>query len=146
MPKCRKCNSQLNRYQKDMCPICGEKHPFNVDEDYTIDFTQEISQVGSDVPESKVLPKKKKVYCLFATFLGIFGIHLFYIKQKKNALIWLLMNMAALVLISLIVSFLMESAFGILITFGALYLFNLVFGITTFFRKDLKDGDGEFLI
>ena len=146
MPKCRVCGSHLTRYQKEVCPICGERNPFAESDHYTADLTQVVQSVKKEELPSTYNPYSKRLFTILAATCGFFGIHLFYIKRNIHAAIWLTACVILSVGSGLLSFFLMDKNWlGFLIGFGSIYLVNIIFGIVTIFSRDIKDGNGEFL-
>ena len=136
----------MTRYQKDVCPICGERNPFDSTEHYTTDLTQVVQTIKKEQLAGEYKYCSKKKYSFLAILIGISAAHLFYIQKRNSAVIWLSMNLLAIGVVGALLFFLMDkNGFGFLISFGAAYLLNIIFGFVTFFLKDLKDGNGEFL-
>ena len=51
MPICRNCGARIEKFNKDICPICGEKKPLEGVNSETVEITGQID------PNNKVLTK-----------------------------------------------------------------------------------------
>ncbi len=145
MPKCRKCGTRLTKFEKDRCPVCGIENPFEGVSSETIEIT---SQLDVNKEEFKDFhPTKRIIAFTLFTLLGWLGVGFFYTKMKKVALIWLLCNLAIIAGLFLILYFSahMNVIWAILIPLFIIYGFNIVVAFFYLFKKDLKDGNGEFL-
>ena len=92
MPKCRFCGESITKFDKDICPFCGEKKPLEGVDNATIDITQFIETLPEEDKHIKFKQHKKIVNILLCMFLGYFSADLFYIGFKKIGLIRLLIN------------------------------------------------------
>ena len=54
MPNCRNCGSRLSKFDKDICPVCGFKHPLDGVSSETQEVTSEISFYKGELKTSKV--------------------------------------------------------------------------------------------
>ena len=131
-----------------MCPICGEKNPFEGVVHDTNDLTVVIEKVNSDPSYTQdYKPKRKLTYALLAMFFGFVAMHLFYVKKTRNMIIWFFMNLAGYAFISLILFFVLDYNYMVfLYVFLGVFVFNLINGIMILCQKDLTDNDGEFLV
>ena len=146
MPFCKSCGSRISRFDKELCPICGTKKPLEGASSDTVEITTELDIHNKD---------SKKVYnghfrldtFLWFMLLGWTGAGFFYLNFKKRAIIWLIAN--------LIVIGGLLALFGILIgfnnwivyvaPFAAVYLINIGVAIYYLCKRDVKDGNGEFI-
>ena len=85
MPKCRYCGAQISKFDKDICPMCGEKKPLDGVLDETVDFTHVLDAV-SDTKE-EVNFKSRIVAGILAILFGFLGAHNFYVGKYRLAFI-----------------------------------------------------------
>ena len=143
MPRCKNCQSEITKFDTDICPVCGEPHP--IDPNYeTIDVTSYIKpQEGYDLYHSK----SRKTAALLCLFLGYFGVHDFYLGFQKRGLIELFSSLVLIGGVGSLFFFLnlIPNAFAYLIPFLALWLCYIALSFFYFKKDNLKDGHGEFL-
>ena len=84
MPKCRYCGNEINRLDKEVCPLCGAKNPLEGISDETVDYTHVINTVEDD--EREIVCKSKVLAGVLAITLGFLGVHNFYLAKYKLAL------------------------------------------------------------
>lgn len=143
MPICKNCNSRISNFDKDICPVCGYQKPLSGVTSETIEITTKID-LGDKRFEFRQV--KKKLVLLFFILLGFTGAGFFYMKHKKFGFIYLAANLIFIGLGGLLISLLPNMMpFGFLITLGASYVINVVLGLILYFKKGLKDGEGEFI-
>ena len=145
MPNCRHCGARIEKFHKDRCPICGELNPLDGVSSETIEITSQIQK--SDIEYKKLKIKKKKTFCILSCLLGWTGAAFFYIKHKKPGFIWLIGNTLMIGLLFLLL-FLFKTHIAIClgVSFGLVYLANIVFGISVLHHaSSLKDGDGNLV-
>ena len=144
MPVCKNCGNRIEKYNKDRCPICGQVDPFSerVGTE-TIEVTTSI-----DVNNEDYKPRHKKTMLILFLTLGVFGVPFFYIYQKKSGLIFLLINMVGIGLLSFIFAFYAHLPVwgAILIGFALLYVVDAFTGLLLYFRPNLQDGRGDFIL
>ena len=144
MPRCQYCDRNIEKFETDICPYCGQKNP--IPPNYkTMDFTKNIAKIdGKDIALYK--SKSQTVYALLCLFLGFLGAHNWYIKKPTLAAVDISITIVVLGGLGSILCFATPlRGFGYLIAFTALFL---GFACLAFIlkRKDSpKDGDGEFL-
>ena len=145
MPKCKNCGTRLSKFDKDMCPVCGEKNPFEGVSSETIEITSNLD-INKEEFASYHPTKRIVAFVLFA-LLGFLGVGFFYTKYKKVGLIWLISNLCFIagLLLILLYAAKMEVVWSILIPLFVVYGINLFTGFFFLVKKDLKDGNGEFL-
>ena len=146
MPKCRNCNSRIDRFSKDRCPICGVEHPFDGVNSDTIEITTNIDV--DSVDQEYYRPCRKRELFLFFCLLGIFGAPYFYLKKVKEGVIQLVCNVILIGLMSFLLAYFTSLSIGyaILVSIGSMYLLNIIFGFVVVSQPNLKDGNGEFVI
>ncbi len=143
MLKCKSCHASLSRLDKDICPFCGAKKPLEGQEDVTEDITKAFDPITC---KEKIVRKKKVVAFFLTLFLGIFGVHMFYLGKKKDGLITLAASMSFIVILGLILYFTcLNNVFAFLIPYFATELLMIISSILILVRNDIVDGNGEFL-
>lgn len=149
MAHCKNCKKQIDRVaDSDICPYCGYKRP--LEEDYmTMDITQVIASQEGELAKTK----SKKAYLLLCLFLGIFGIHEFYIGKKAKGGKILLISFIVLAILFgtgfLLSYYLFKLNQPILWSLIPLGVYWIIFDIISLLindkKEDLKDSDGVFL-
>ena len=145
MPKCKYCNSRLSKFDKDICPICGAKHPLEGVSGETVEITSDLALNIEELKSFKPATKFKAMMAFI--FLGWTGFPMFYLRYILQGFIWLALNLMVFALIFLSFFFLMELGIipSLLIPIGIIYGINIIAGIIVFFKHNLKDNRGEFL-
>lgn len=145
MPKCKNCNSRIDRFNKDRCPICGVEFPFDGMSSETIEITTNIDVDGV---ETDYRPCRRKELFLFFCLLGIFGAPYFYLKKIKQGVIQLIANVVLIGLMSFLLAYFtsLDTVSSVLIALGSMYLLNIIFGVVVIMQPNLKDGNGQFVI
>ena len=145
MPKCKNCGSRITRFDKDICPICGEANPLEGVSSETIEITSNLDLSEAELKEFK--PTTRLRAFLFFVFLGFTGAPMFYLNYLNQAFIWLFLNMAFIGGFGSLFSFatILGLPWGYLIAFLIVFIINIFCGLFTFFKHNLKDGRGEFL-
>ena len=153
MPKCRYCHENITKLDREICPFCGGKKPFEGSEYLTQDITQTIDTISKD----KIKPFKqhsKKIMALYCMFLGFFGADCFYLGFKKygfyriiiNFVITAVLGTASLFLLPLINSSLVfDFYYHYIFAFIFLFIIYFILGITRFYTKNKKDSNGVFV-
>ena len=143
MPHCKNCQREIDKFNTDICPYCGEPHP--IDPGYkTMDITGNIKTLNGGKPLYHA--KSQKVYAFLCIFLGYFGIHDFYIGKAKRALPELLATLILTGGVGALLFFLAwPNAFAFLFPFALCWIFYIVMGSVLMRSGSLKDGRGEFL-
>ena len=143
MPYCRNCHQEISKFDTDICPYCGERHP--IDSHYqTMDVTRGFSSLEGqyELPKAKSL----KATRLLCAFLGYFGIHWFYIHRPKRGAVDLLLTLLVVGGIGSLLLFTPLSPVGCyLIPFFALWAVYIAEAIAMGRLDSPKDGRGEFL-
>lgn len=145
MPKCKYCGSRITRFDKDLCPICGEKDPLQGVSSETIEITSNLDLSEAELKEFKPTTKFK-AFLLFC-FIGWTGAPMFYLNYYNQALIWLFINGVIIGGLGSVFSFVtpIGAPWGYLVALSIAYVINIGAGLFTFFKHNLKDGRGEFL-
>ena len=146
MPYCKNCGARITKFEKDLCPVCGAKKPLEGASSDTVEITTEINVHDKSTRQVYDAHFRLTTFILFS-LVGFTGAGLFYLKYRKYGLMWLATNI--LVLGGLI------ALFGLLISFTSwipyvasvsiIYLINIASGICFLVKKDIKDGNGEFI-
>ena len=145
MPKCKYCGSRITRFDKDICPICGEKDPLEGVSSETIEITSNLDLSAAELKEFKPTTKFR-TFLLFC-FVGWTGAPLFYLDYYNQALIWLFLNAAFIGGVGSALSFAtaLGVPWGYIVALSIAYVINIFAGLYAFFKHNLKDGRGEFL-
>ena len=147
MPYCRNCGARITKFEKDICPVCGTRNPLDGASSDTVEIT---SQLDLGAKENRKLYKahfRLNTFIWFI-FLGWTGAGFFYLAFKKRGLIWLLCNLAVLGgLIALFALALtgVKNWLSYAAPVSVVYLVNIGVGIYYLCKKDIKDGNGEFI-
>ena len=145
MPTCKYCRSRITRFDKDICPICGVKNPLEGVTSETVEIT---SNFNLNAEELKTFRPHTKLRTLLAFIsLGWTGLPHFYLRYPLQGVLWLLINIAFLG--GFFALFYFVTSVGLILSIVIpviiVYALNISFGIFTFFKHNLKDGNGEFL-
>ena len=146
MPSCRNCGARLSKFDNDICPVCGTKKPLEGVSSETIEITSQVDL--SDFKAGQKVVRRRKMMLILSLLVGWTGAMFFYLKNKKVAILWLLLNLGFIASISLLLFSLvgLHIALALVIGFAGAYLVNIINGLIFFYRKDLKDGEGEFVV
>ena len=146
MPKCKNCNSRIDRFSKDRCPVCGVEFPFEGVSSDTIEITTNIDV--DKVDQNYYRPCRKRELFMFFALLGVFGAPFFYLKKNKEGIIQFISNIICISLMSFLLAYftVLSVGYAILISVGSMYLLNIIFGVVVVSQPNLKDGKGEFVI
>jgi len=145
MPVCKNCGARLEKFHKDMCPVCGQLDPFSDTDSETNEYTQSI--LVNDGTLKGYKPKNRINAFFFSLFLGIFGAPFFYVKRKGIAIITLIVSLLVLGGIFALGYFLchFDLVISILLPIIIALIFNIVLGLYFLYFHDLKDGDGNLM-
>ena len=146
MPSCRNCGARLSKFDSDICPVCGTKKPLEGVSSETIEITSQVDLSGFAAGQKVV--RRRKNLLLYFLLIGFTGAGFFYLKQKRNALLWLLAN---LVVIGGLFAFFyfalsLHLALAIILPILTAYVFNVGTGLIYYNLPNLKDGEGEFVV
>ena len=144
MPVCKNCGSRIDKFSKDVCPICGQVNPFS---EKTGSETVEVT-TSIDVNNEDYKPRHKKTMLILFIALGFFGVPFFYLYQKKSGLIFLLINLIGMGVIGFILGFYahLEIYAAILIAVSIFLVINSGTGLYLYFMPNLQDGRGDFVL
>ena len=144
MPRCKYCNREISKFDNDICPHCGGKHP--IEEGYA---TMDVTTAFAKKEQIELYKSKSKSkYRNLCFGLGLFGVHNFYLGFKKKGLINLISTLLIIGTIgTLLFLFALKSLpfVAYLIPIIALYIFYLIDGLLINGKNDLKDSEGVFL-
>ena len=140
---CRNCGTELG-YKEDPCKKCNYKRGFGVD--YCPDCGAETEARARKCPECKATlfvmrntkPRNRVVAALLAFFIGMFGIHNFYLGYMRRGLLQVIVSTVGLVLIPFLGAF----PLGAPIVMG---LWGLLEGYQLASGTIRVDADGNFL-
>ena len=146
MPNGKNCGARITKFDSDICPVCGFKHPIDVSKEETSDITSSFN-----LPENaniKVIKKKRIVAFLLSALVGFTGAPFYYLGYKKIGIISLISNILFISLVGLI--FILAFHFNPVISFLAIslvadYIINFIVGLSFLFIHNLKDKSGIFL-
>lgn len=150
MPKCKYCGERITKFDKEICPYCGEKNPIDESQGMTVDITEAINTIDkSDEVLKQYKTKSKVLNAVLCMFLGFFGLDLLYLGFKKRCIIRLIINVVLYLSLMITFYFTMEdktNAFMIfalpaIIVFGIWLVVGLIFLLIT----NKKDSNGVFL-
>lgn len=146
MPNCRNCGARLSKFDSDICPVCGTPKPLEGVTSETIEITSQVDL--SDFKAGQKVVRRRKMMLILSILLGWTGAMFFYLKNKKFAILWLLINLGGIAGVSLLLFTLAGLNIGLSIGLGFafVYLLNIINGLLFFVKKDLKDGEGEFVV
>ncbi|MGM9874160.1 MAG: NINE protein [Bacilli bacterium] len=146
MPNCKNCGARITKFDSDICPVCGYKHPIDRNGEETSDITSSFN-----LPENssiKVKQKKRIVTFLLSALLGFTGLPFFYLGYKKQGIISLICNVLYIAVVGIILTFVANFdplvAF-LLIALLSNYIINIIIGFIFLFKHNLKDKSGLFL-
>ena len=146
MPTCRNCGARLSKFDSDICPVCGTNKPLEGVTSETIEITSQVDLSGFAVGQKVV--RRRKTLLLYFLLIGFTGAPFFYLKQKRNAFIWLLAN---LVVIGGLFAFFffalsLHIALAIILPILTVYILNAGTALVYYYIPNLKDGEGEFVV
>lgn len=145
MPVCKHCGSRITRFDKDICPVCGEKAPLEGVSSETIEITSNFNLNEEEFKTFRPCTRFK-VFLLF-TLLGWTGAPIFYTRYVLQGFLWLLINLVIIGGAGSILAFMtpLGILWGYLIMLIAAYVINIGVGIFSYLKRNLKDNRGEFL-
>lgn len=146
MPSCRNCGARLSKFDSDICPVCGMKRPLEGVDSETVEITSQVDLSGFNDAQ-KVVRRRKKMLILSILF-GFTGVLFFYLKKAMIGAIWFLINAIFIVgiLLILLLAVKLNIVISILVPVLSSYLINIIIGLIYFFKQNLKDGEGEFVV
>ena len=147
MPYCRNCGARITKFEKDICPVCGTRNPLDGASSDTVEITSKLDVHAKDVKKEYKVHFRLNTFVWFI-FLGWTGAGYFYLNYKKLGAIWLASNLFLLLGLGALFVFVVLSPTNWLAYAAAvsvIYLINIGVGIYFLCKKDLKDGNGEFI-
>ena len=146
MPNCRNCGARLSKFDSDICPVCGTPKPLEGVSSETIEIASQVDL--SDFKAGQKVVRRRKMMLVLSLLLGWTGAMFFYLKNKKFAILWLLINLGGVAGLSVLLFTLagLHIALSIGLGFVFVYLLNAINGVLFYVKKDLKDGEGEFVV
>ena len=145
MPVCRHCGSRITKFDKDICPICGEKNPLEGVGSETVDITSNFDL--SEAELKNFHPKTRFRTLMLFAFLGWTGAPMFYLNYLQQAIIWVALNVILIAGVGSALAFFTPIGIilGYVIAFIISYAINIACGVFVYYKHNLKDGRGEFL-
>ncbi len=146
MPSCRNCGARLSKFDKDICPVCGTLKPLEGVDSETVEITSQVDLSGFQAGQKVV--RRRKTLLLYFLLLGFTGMPFFYLKQKRNAFLWLIVNLAILggLFVFFFLALSLHIALAIILPIITVYVLNAGVALIYYFLPDLKDGEGEFVV
>ena len=146
MPNCKNCGARISKFDADICPVCGTPKPLQGVSSETIEITSQIDL--NNFKEGQNIVRRRKTLLLLFILVGFIGIPFFYLKKKKMALLWLIINLVVLGGLFALFFFALKFhvALAIIIPLLVVYIANAMTGVIYNFIPDLKDGEGEFVV
>ena len=146
MPYCKNCGSRITKFDKEICPVCGEKKPLDGAVSDTVEMTTELNVKDKNIGKIYKGHFRLDTFLWFL-FLGWTGAGFFYLRFKKLGLIWLLCNLAVIggliALFGVMIGF--DNWLSYVAPFAVVYLISIGVGVYFLVKKDIKDGNGEFI-
>ena len=146
MPSCRNCGARLSKFDSDICPVCGTKKPLEGVSSETVEITSQVDLSGFN--DGQKVVRRRKQMLLLSLLIGFTGAMFFYIKKGVLGFVWLLVNIVFIagLLLVLFLAAKLNLVISILIPVLSAYSINIVVGLVYFFKQNLKDGEGEFVV
>lgn len=146
MPNCKNCGARISKFDADICPVCGTIKPLEGVSSETVEITSQID-LNNFKDGQKVVCRRQKLLLFFIAF-GFTGLPFYYLKRKKFAVLWLIINLALLAASFSLIFFVIKLhiALAIILPILLVYIINSVIGLIYNYLPDLKDGEGEFVI
>ena len=146
MPSCRNCGARLSKFDKDICPVCGTLKPLEGVDSETVEITSQVDLSGFQAGQKVV--RRRKTLLLYFLLIGFTGAPFFYLKQKKNAFLWLIGNLAVIggLFAFFFFALNLHIALAIILPILTVYILNIAVALIYYFLPDLKDGEGEFVV
>ena len=146
MPNCRYCGTRLSKFDKDICPVCGTKNPLEGVSSETVEITSQVDLSG--FTDGQKVRRHRKTMLLLFLLVGFSGAGFFYLKKKRDGLLWLSTNALLLssgfLLLHLLAN--LNIALSLVIPIATMLLLNVIFGLIYYFTPNIKDGEGEFVV
>lgn len=145
MAKCKYCNAQISRLDKEICPFCGGLRPLEGVDNTTQDFTKAFEPLSEEAKNIKY--KSKVVTAVLAFLIGFLGGHSFYLGFKKVGFITIAISLALIGGLGSLLFFtnLLHNALAFLIPYFAIEACMIDVGVSCLIKHDVVDARGEFL-
>lgn len=147
MPYCRNCHTRITKFEKDICPVCGTRNPLDGASSDTVEITSQLD-LGEKANRKIYKAHFRLNTFIWFLFLGWTGAGFFYLNFKKRGLIWLLCNVAVLAGLIALFAFVVldyKNWLAYAAPVSIVYLANIGVAIYFLCKKDIKDGNGEFI-
>ncbi len=147
MPYCRTCHTRITKFEKDICPVCGTRNPLDGASSDTVEITSQLD-LGEKANRKIYKAHFRLNTFIWFLFLGWTGAGFFYLNFKKRGLIWLLCNVAVLAGLIALFAFVIldyKNWLAYAAPISIVYLVNIGVAIYYLCKKDIKDGNGEFI-
>lgn len=146
MPKCKNCGENITKFDKEICPYCGCKHPLDEESAETCDVTQTIETMENTDPDISYEIHKKSITSILGLFLGIAGADAFYLGFIKEGIIRCVLSVTGLGLAFILFFFAFHLSVGLSISFACMtiYLISVIVGLILIFVRK-KDKNGVYL-
>lgn len=147
MPYCRNCGARITKFEKDICPVCGTRNPLDGASSDTVEITSQLDLSNKENKKIYKMHFRLNTF-IFFVFLGWTGAGFFYLDFKKRGLIWLAINLVVILGLSALFAFVVldpKNWLAYAAPFSVAYLANIGIGIYYLCKKDVKDGNGEFI-
>lgn len=145
MPKCKNCKKNITKFDKQICPWCGEINPISGDNYQTTDITETIETIEFE-NKDEFKRKNKTNYILLSILLGIFGIDQLYLGFKGRFLIKLSINgFIYIMCLFMFKNFIHNISLLFLLPLLILLILNIIYCFISSFLMNLKDVNGVLL-
>ncbi len=148
MPKCKYCGENITKFDKEICPFCGEKNPIDTEKEETCDVTQTLNTVNINTKEKiNIKEHKKIVNFILCLLLGLFGADSFYLGYKKEGFIRILSTLliyGGCFSLFYFIVFTNNLVLSLTIPLAIIYFIYIVLSIIILIKRS-KDHNGVFL-
>lgn len=148
MPKCKYCGENITKFDKEICPFCGEKNPIDTEKEETCDVTQTLNTVNINTKEKiNIKEHKKVVNFVLCLLLGLFGVDSFYLGYKKEGLIRIISTLliyGGCFSLFYFLVFANNLVLSLTIPLAIIYFIYIVLSIVILIKRS-KDHNGVFL-
>lgn len=148
MPKCKYCGENITKFDKEICPFCGEKNPIDTEKEETCDVTQTLNTVNINTKEKiNIKEHKKIVNFVLCLLFGLFGVDSFYLGYKKEGLIRILSTLliyGGCFSLFYFLVFANNLVLSLTIPLAIIYFIYIVLSIVILIKRS-KDYNGVFL-
>lgn len=148
MPKCKYCGENITKFDKEICPFCGEKNPIDTEKEETCDVTQTLNTVNINTKEKiNIKEHKKIVNFVLCLLFGLFGVDSFYLGYKREGLIRILSTLliyGGCFSLFYFLVFANNLVLSLTIPLAIIYFIYIVLSIVILIKRS-KDHNGVFL-